>query len=84
VWRAATAAGVAGWVKNTADGLHIEAKGSQAALDAFVLVLSTQQPAAARVGSVHVDRIADEHVAYGQAVVARARLARAAEQPERN
>jgi hydrogenase maturation protein HypF len=63
VWRAATAAGVAGWVKNTADGLHIEAKGSQAALDAFVLVLSTQQPAAARVGSVHVDRIADEHIA---------------------
>lgn len=62
VWRTATALGLAGWVRNSADGVHIEAKGPQEALDAFVLTLSTQQPAAARVDTVHADRMDDEHL----------------------
>ncbi len=62
VWRCATALGLAGWVRNAADGVHIDAKGPQEALDSFVLTLSTQQPAAARVDTVHVDRMADEHL----------------------
>ena len=62
VWRCATSLGLAGWVRNAADGVHIEAKGEQAALDSFVLTLSTQQPAAARVDTVHVDRMSDEHL----------------------
>ena len=62
VWRVATSLGLAGWVRNAADGVHIEAKGPQEALDSFVLTLSTQQPAAARVDTVHVDRMADEHL----------------------
>lgn len=62
VWRCATALGLAGWVRNASDGVHIEAKGPQEALDALVLTLSTQQPAAARVDTVHVDRMADEHI----------------------
>ncbi len=62
VWRCATSLGLAGWVRNASDGVHIEAKGPQEALDSFVLTLSTQQPAAARVDTVHVDRMADEHL----------------------
>ncbi len=63
VWRAATSLGLAGWVKNSSDGVHIEAKGDQAALDRFVLLLSTQKPEAARVDTVHVDSLDDEHIA---------------------
>ena len=63
VWRVATSLGLAGWVKNASDGVHIEAKGDQAALDQFVLTLSTQKPEAARVDTVHVDALDDEHIA---------------------
>ncbi len=63
VWRTATSLGLAGWVKNSSDGVHIEAKGDQAALDRFVLILSTQKPEAARVDTVHVDSLDDEHIA---------------------
>ncbi len=62
VWRTATALGLSGWVRNSSDGVHIEAKGPQETLDSFVLTLSTQQPAAARVDTVHVDRMGDEHL----------------------
>ena len=62
VWRLATSLGLAGWVRNASDGVHIEAKGPQEALDSFVLTLSTQQPAAARVDTVHVDRMQTEHL----------------------
>ncbi len=57
VWRAAAAAGVAGWVCNASDGVHIEAEGDQGALDAFVLALSTQRPPAAHVDAVQVERV---------------------------
>lgn len=63
VWGLATARGLAGWVRNASDGVHIEAKGEQAAIDSFVLALSTQAPAAARVDTVHVDRMPDERLA---------------------
>lgn len=62
VWRTATALGLAGWVRNASDGVHIEAKGPQKALDALVLTLSTQQPPAARVDTVHVENFLDEHL----------------------
>ena len=63
VWGLATARGLAGWVRNASDGVHIEAKGDQASIDSFVLALSTQAPAAARVDTVHVDRMPDERLA---------------------
>ena len=63
VWRLATSLGLAGWVKNASDGVHIEAKGDQAALDRFVLLLSTQHPAAARVDTVHAESLDDGHIA---------------------
>lgn len=62
VWRVATSLGLAGWVKNAADGVHIEAKGDQARLDQLVLLLSTQRPEAARVDTVHVDRLEGESI----------------------
>lgn len=62
VWRVARSLGLAGWVRNASDGVHIEAKGPQEALDALVLTLSTQRPPAARVDTVHVDRAPDEHL----------------------
>ena len=63
VWRLATARGIAGWVRNATDGVHIDAKGRQSAIDSFVLSLSTQAPDAARVDTVHVDRLPDDHIA---------------------
>ena len=63
VWNLATARGLVGWVRNASDGVHIEAKGDQAAIDSFVLALSMQAPAAARVDTVHVDRMPDERLA---------------------
>ena len=60
VWRAATAAGVSGWVRNASDGVHIEAEADQGALDAFVLALSTQRPPAARVDAVQVERVRED------------------------
>ncbi|MBR2834148.1 MAG: carbamoyltransferase HypF [Coriobacteriales bacterium] len=62
VWKLATSLSLAGWVRNSSDGVHIEAKGAQAALDSFVLQLSTQKPGAARIDTVHVDKIASENV----------------------
>ena len=63
VWNLATARGLIGWVRNASDGVHIEAKGDQAAIDSFVLALSMQAPAAARVDTVHVDRMSDDRLA---------------------
>lgn len=62
VWQQATRLGLAGWVRNASDGVHIEAKGTQEALDAFVMALSTQKPGAARVDGIHVDRLGDDHI----------------------
>ena len=48
VYREAVARGLLGWVKNAADGVHVEAQGARAALDSFVCALRTCAPAAAR------------------------------------
>ncbi|MBM7000483.1 carbamoyltransferase HypF [bacterium] len=63
VWGLATARGLAGWVRNASDGVHIEARGPRAAVDSFVLALSTQHPSAARVDTVHVETVAGDHLA---------------------
>ena len=63
VWGLAVARGLTGWVRNAADGVHIEAKGEQAGIDSFVLALTTQAPEAARIDTVHVDRMPDERLA---------------------
>lgn len=54
VYREAVARGLLGWVKNAADGVHVEARGDRAALDGFVCALRTCAPAAARVDRVDV------------------------------
>lgn len=57
VWGLAHARGIAGWVRNAPDGVHIDALGPSQAIDSFVLAVSTQAPDAARVDTVHVDRL---------------------------
>lgn len=54
VYREAVARGLLGWVKNAADGVHVEAQGARAALDSFVCALRACAPAAARVDRVDV------------------------------
>lgn len=54
VYRQATERGVAGWVLNAGDGVHIEAHAEGEALEAFVRSLRDQAPAAAQVDTVDV------------------------------
>ncbi len=54
VYREAVARGLAGWVLNASDGVHVEAAGPDEALADFVRALSDRAPAAARVASVQV------------------------------
>lgn len=54
VYRQATEHGVAGWVLNAGDGVHIEAHAEGGALEAFVHSLRDQAPAAAQVDTVDV------------------------------
>jgi [NiFe] hydrogenase maturation protein HypF len=62
VWKLATARDITGWVRNASDGVHIDAKGHQSSIDSFVLALSTQAPDAARVDTVHVDKLSSDHI----------------------
>ncbi len=57
VYREAVAAGVGGWVLNAGDGVHIEAEGDDAALDAFVRALRDRPPAAARIDDIEVRQV---------------------------
>ena len=57
VYREAVAAGVGGWVLNAGDGVHIEAEGDDAALDAFVRALRDRAPAAARIDGIEVRQV---------------------------
>ena len=57
VWNLARSRGLGGWVRNACDGVHIEVWGDESDIDAFVLALSTQAPAAARVEAVHASRL---------------------------
>lgn len=54
VYRQATEHGIAGWVLNAGDGVHIEAHAEGGALEAFVRSLRNQAPAAAQVDTVDV------------------------------
>lgn len=54
VYRQATEHGVAGWVLNAGDGVHIEAHAEGVALEAFVRSLRDRAPAAAQVDTVDV------------------------------
>lgn len=54
VYRQATEHGIAGWVLNAGDGVHIEAHAEGGALEAFVRSLRDQAPAAAQVDTVDV------------------------------
>lgn len=54
VYRQATEHGVAGWVLNAGDGVHIEAHAEGEALEAFVRSLRDRAPAAAQVDTVDV------------------------------
>lgn len=68
VWKLAHARNLTGWVRNAADGVHVDVTGPQPAVDQFVLLLSTQAPDAARVDTVHVDRLPLESVPDGSGV----------------
>jgi hydrogenase maturation protein HypF len=57
VWGLARRFGVAGWVKNTSDGVHIRAEGEADALDAFVAALRDEAPPMAVVASVTVEAV---------------------------
>lgn len=52
VYRLATEMNLTGWVSNSAQGLFIEAEGSQAALEQFVLRVEKEKPPAAVVHSL--------------------------------
>ena len=60
VYREAAAHGVAGWVLNAGDGVHIEAHASATALAAFARDLREHAPAASRVENVDVDPLAPD------------------------
>ena len=52
VHRLATRRGLAGWVNNATDGVHIEVEGSEAELDEFIAALQREKPAAAEIYSL--------------------------------
>lgn len=55
VYREAVARGIAGWVLNAGDGVHVEARADEDALAAFVRGLRENAPVAARVDEFIVD-----------------------------
>lgn len=60
VWHAATALGLTGWVRNTADGVTVEAEGAPDALRALEAALRDPAPHHARVAEVTVDTMGSE------------------------
>jgi hydrogenase maturation protein HypF len=63
VYGAATARGLAGWVRNRRDGLGLEVEGPEDAVRDFVAALRREPPAAAHVERIAVTRVppAGEH-----------------------
>jgi hydrogenase maturation protein HypF len=55
VYRLAQAHGIAGWVRNGADGVEIHAEGTEESLEAFARGLETAAPPAARIASLTVE-----------------------------
>lgn len=60
VYREATAHGIGGWVLNAGDGVHIEANGEPASLEAFIRDLQAHAPAASRIDAVEVSELATD------------------------
>lgn len=58
VYREAVAHGIAGWVLNAGDGVHIEAWGADGDLEGFIRDLTARAPAASRIDEVQVEEIA--------------------------
>lgn len=61
VHAAATARGLAGWVRNRTDGVLIEVEGPAPAVEDFVKVLSREAPPAALVTRVEVSELSPRH-----------------------
>ena len=59
VYREAMTHGIAGWVLNAGDGVHVEAHGDSAAINAFARALRDKAPAAARVADVEMSPLAE-------------------------
>jgi hydrogenase maturation protein HypF len=57
VWRLAQSHGLAGLVRNTLDGVVIEAEGEPAAMDAFATDILEHAPSLANVASLTIDRL---------------------------
>lgn len=49
IYRLATGIGLTGWVSNSAQGVHIEAEGSRAALESFLLRIESERPPRASI-----------------------------------
>lgn len=60
VYREAVAHGVAGWVLNASDGVHIEAHAEPRALERFVAALRQHAPAASRIEGIAVTPLGDD------------------------
>lgn len=58
VYRLACELGINGWVLNAGDGVHVQARGANEAVAAFVARLASDAPAAARVERVDVEELA--------------------------
>ncbi len=69
VWRLARELGLAGWVRNDASGVTIEAFGPDLALEELERRLVSDAPAAARVVAVHAQPLADAPLRTGFEIV---------------
>jgi len=58
VYNLALRHGLAGWVLNAQDGVHIEAQGEEEAMEAFLAALPREAPAMSRIEHIQVDAIA--------------------------
>ncbi|MFY0583209.1 acylphosphatase [Cystobacter fuscus] len=61
VHAAAMARGLAGWVRNRADGVRIEVEGPEPAVEDFVKALAREAPPAARLTRVQVSEVHPRH-----------------------
>ena len=48
---------ICGWVLNATDGVHVEAEGEEEHVNAFVMTLSEEAPAAAKVHEINIEEI---------------------------
>ena len=57
VYREACARHIAGWVQNAVDGVTVHAEGEPDAIDALVVAISEEAPAAAQVSEIEMDEV---------------------------